>query len=110
MANEKNRDDEKASWLIIGILFTGALLAIDIWYSSYSQMALIAKVLLGIAHGALVFMWFIVMIKFNDPVYDVVRKYIVYLCVILALIVGIHHATVREDKQVIIDSHENSLK
>lgn len=109
MANKK-RDDEKGQWLAAGILFSGFLIAIGIWYSSYSQMGSIAKVLLGIAHAVLVGMWVLVMAKFNDPVYDVVRKFIVGLSVILSLIVGIHHATCREDKHVIIDSNENRLK
>jgi hypothetical protein len=110
MANEKNRDDEKKQWLIIGILFTGALLGIDFFYSSFSDMAGIAKVVLGIAHAVLALLWIVSMVKFNDPNFDGVRKYIVGLCALLALIIGIHHATVKEDKQVIIDSHENSLR
>ena len=110
MANEKNRDDEKAIWLIIGILFTGVLVGLDLWYSSFTQMALFAKVLIGIAHGVLAILWFLVMAKFKDPNYDVYRKYIVGLSVVLSLIVGIHHAVVRERNQVSIDAKENSLK
>lgn len=110
MANGKMKDDEKRNWLIIGVLFTGVLLAIDLFYSSFSQMGGIAKVLLGIAHAVLAVLWVIAMVKFKDPEFDVYRKYVVYLCVAIALIVGIHHATAREDEQVIIDSHENSLK
>jgi hypothetical protein len=110
MSNGKHRDDEKAHWLIIGILFTGALLGIDIFYSSFAEMGLIAKILIGVAHGGLVVLWFIAMAKFKDPNYDVYRKYIVGLAIILALIVGIHHASSIEDKQIIIDSKENSLR
>lgn len=110
MTNQKKRDDEKRNWLIVGILFTGLLIGFDFGYSSYSEMAGIAKVLLGIGHGALVFMWFIVMIKFNDPNFDVYRKYVAGLAVALTLIIGIHHAVVKEDKQVLIDSKENSLR
>lgn len=109
MANKK-RDDEKGHWLAVGILFTVFLFVIDIWYSSYGQMAGIAKVLLILAHIVLGGLWFVVMAKFNDPVYDVVRKFIVGLSVILSLIVGIHHASSKEDKQVIIDANENKLK
>jgi hypothetical protein len=110
MANNKMKDDEKRNWLIIGILFTGFLLAVDICYSSFGQMAVIAKVLLGIAHAVLAILWVIVMAKFTDPNFDFCRKYVVYLSVTLSIIIGIHHATVREDKQVLIDAHENSLK
>jgi hypothetical protein len=110
MPNNKMKDDEKRNWLIIGILFTGFLLAIDICYSSFGLMAGIAKVLLGIAHAVLAILWVTVMAKFKDPNFDFIRKYVVYLSVTLALIIGIHHAVAREDKQVIIDSHENSLK
>jgi disulfide bond formation protein DsbB len=110
MSVQKKRDDEKAQWLIVGILFTGFLLVIDIFYSSFGEMAGIAKVLLGIAHAALAVMWIAVMVKFNDPKYDIVRKYVVGLSVVLSLIIGIHHAVVKENKQVLIDSHENSLR
>ena len=110
MSNIKKRDDEKAQWLIVGILFTVTLLGIDFWYSSYSQMAGVVKVILYIAHTILAVLWLVAMVKFKDPNYEVARKYIVYLAVLLSLIVAIHHATVKEDKHVIIDSRENSLR
>lgn len=105
----KKRDDEKAHWLIIGILFSAALLAVDFWYSSFSQMAGIVKVLIILAHCGLGLLWVGAMAKFNDPNFDGLRKVIVWLSVILILIVGIHHATVREDQQVIEDSRAGSL-
>jgi hypothetical protein len=106
MSNQKTRDDEKGQWLIVGILFTGFLLGIDTWYSSYSQMAGFARMLLYVAHGVMAFLWWVAMIKFKDPNYDVVRKYIVGLSVLLALIIGIHHAVTIEDKAVIDDSNK----
>lgn len=106
----KKRDDEKGQWLAVGILFTGFLIAIDIWYSSYGQMADFARWLMYIAHAALGFTWVVAMVQFKDPGYDVIRKYIVFVSVVLSLVVGIHHAVAREDKQVIIDSKENAAK
>lgn len=109
MSNKK-RDDEKATWLIVGILFTAFLLGIDIFYSSFGLMATAAKWGLGIAHVGILLLWVVVMVKFTDPNFDYLRKWLVWLCVILSLIIGIHHAIAREDEQVIIDAHENSLK
>lgn len=104
------KDDEKKIWLIVGVLFTGFLIGIDIGYSSFGEMA---KILLGIIsflHLIVVALWVLVMTKFTDPNYDGARKLLVWICVVITLIVGIHHATSIEDKQVIIDSHENANK
>jgi disulfide bond formation protein DsbB len=106
MANEKKRDDEKGQWLAVGILFTGFLIGLDIWYSSYSQMAGMARWGLYVAHIILAFAWVIAMVKFKDPAYDVVRKFIVGFSILLSLIIGIHHATTVEDKAVIDDSNK----
>ena len=105
-----NKDDEKLIWLIIGFLFTGALIGMDIYYSSFSQMSGALMWIVSILHLFLVAAWVIAMVKFNDPNYEATRKIVVGLCVILGLIVGIHHATSREDKQVIIDSKEAAAK
>ena len=104
------KDDEKKIWLIVGILFTSALVAMDIFYSSFGQMSNGLQWVVGILHGALIVAWVTAMIKFADPKYDTARKIVVGLCVLLGLIVGIHHATSVEDKQVIIDSRENAAK
>lgn len=105
-----NKHDEKLIWLIVGFLFTGALIGMDIYYSSFGQMSNGLQWVVGALHVGLVVAWITAIVKFTDPKYDVARKIVVGLCVVLGLIVGIHHATSVEDKQVIIDSKENAVK
>mgnify|MGYP001603141482 CR=1 FL=1 len=109
MANKK-RDDEKLHWLLAGGLFTALLIGLDIWYSSYSIMHWLFGGGLILGHLILSVLWIGVMIKFNDYGFDYLRKFTVWVSIILALVVGIHHATAREDKQVLIDSKENKAK
>lgn len=106
----KRKDDEKKQWLFVGILFTSVLIGMDFKYSSYGQMSDALQWIVVILHAALIIAWSTAMIKFNDPNYEVARKIVVGLCVLLGLVVGIHNATSVEDKQVIIDSRENALK
>lgn len=103
------QDGELSSWLIVGILFTLTLIGMDIWYSSFAEMGFFKWIVYGL-HCVLGAFIIITFIQFNDPNYDKVRKWVVYLSVVLMLIVGIHHALVREDKQVLIDSKENAEK
>lgn len=106
----KKRDDEKLHWLLAGGIFTVTLILFDIFYSSISEMATVLRWLVYIAHAALILLWLLVMVNFNDPNFDYLRKYTMYLAVGLILLVGIHHATSVEDKQVIIDSNEAKVK
>lgn len=110
ITQNKRKDDEMTIWLAVGGIFTLFMLGIDIWYSSIHAMSLIAGIGVRFLHAILAFLWIVVMVKFTDPNYDYLRKWVLYLAVIISLIVGIHHASVREDKQVLIDSHENALK
>ena len=105
----RKKDDEKLSWLVVGILFTGALIGVDIGYSSFSQMVDVLKLVVGGLHVLLVIGWAIAMVKFEDPNYDAARKLVVGICVVTALIVGIHHATIKEDDQILIDSGKSSI-
>lgn len=104
------KDDEKLMWLLVGCLFSGALIGMDLLYSSFGKMSNALQWITGILHALLVVTWVIAMVKFKDPNYDSARKMIVGLCVVLALIVGIHHASSVEDTQVIIDSQQNAAK
>lgn len=104
------KDDERKVWLIVGIFFTAGLAAMDIFYSAFGQMSNGLQWVAGIMHVGLMVAWLTAMIKFKDPKYDTARYLVVGLCIILALIVGIHKATSKEDKQVIIDSKENAAK
>lgn len=101
----KRKDDELEVWVIVGAIFTAFLLIIDFFYSSVNQMALIARIAIWIGHGLVSFGWIISLAKWKDPNYDDVRKLVVYLCIALSFIIGIHHSTEVEDKQVIEDSH-----
>jgi hypothetical protein len=102
----KPKDDEMKVWLGIGILFTIFLLVIDFFYSSVNSMALVARIGVYALHAAISVCWLVTMAKFNDPAFDNFRKYVVYLCVLTALIVGIHHSLAVEDKSVIDDSNQ----
>jgi len=106
----KRKDDELEIWVIVGAIFTIFLLIIDFFYSSVNQMALIARVAIWIGHGLVSFGWIISLAKWKDPAYDDVRKGVVYLCIVLSIVIGIHHATAKEDAQVIIDSEQNAAK
>jgi len=103
----KKRDDELKVWIIVGAIFTIFLLIIDFFYSSVNSMAFVARMVIWIGHAALSLGWIISIAKVADPAYDDVRKGVVYLCMVLSLIIGIHHATTVEDKQVIEDSEKN---
>lgn len=104
------KDGELSSWLIVGGLFTAILIFIDIRYSSFGLMSLWLRIPLFIAHAAVIGLWVAEMMHFNDPNYDLLRRIVVILSVILSLTVGIHHSLAVEDKQVIIDSKENATK
>lgn len=106
----KRKDDEKLIWLIVGFIFTGVLIGMDMYYSSYDQMPDAFKWVVIVLHVGLIAGWVASLVKFNDPNYEPVRKIVVALCVVLALMVGIHHAVTVEDNQVIIDSQENAAK
>ena len=106
----KKRDDELLTWVIVGIIFTGGLAFMDFAYSSVNEMAFIARAAIWIGHALLSVLWVLSLTQWKNPNFDVTRKGVVALSVILSLIIGIHHATVREDQQVIIDSKENAAK
>lgn len=104
----KKRDDEALILAIVELLFIGVFIGVDIWYSSLSLMPLAllvvvwsAKIVMGIF---VVLTW----VKFNDPNYDKYRKAVVVLAVLLSLTIGIHHAVIKEDQQILEDS--NSAK
>lgn len=105
----KKRDDELKVWIIVGAIFTIFLLIIDFFYSSVNSMAFAARIVIWIGHAALSLGWIVSIAKVADPAYDDVRKGVVYLCIVLSLVIGIHHALAVEDKQVIEDSEKNKI-
>lgn len=104
------QDGELSSWLIVGGVFTLTLIGIDIGYSSYGSMEEFLKGVIILLHFIIGLGWVIEMIKFNDPNFDWLRHGIVWCSVIGILLVGLQHATSREDKQVLIDSKANADK
>jgi cell division protein FtsW (lipid II flippase) len=107
---KKRKDDELLILTILAAIFTGFLVYFDFRYSSIGAMALIAQAAVWIGQIGLAALWVLVFGKWQDPNYDNCRRWAFMLSVILVLIVGIHHATTREDNQVIIDSKENAAK
>jgi glucose uptake protein GlcU len=107
---EKRKDDELEVWVIVGALFTLGLLFFDFFYSSVNEMAQVARIAIWVGHALVSLGWIISLIQWKNPNYDDTRKGVVGLCVVLMLIIGIHHASVKEDQQVLIDSKENSAK
>lgn len=106
----KRKDDESLFLAIIEILFLGAFIGIDLFYSSLSLMPTALLVAVWVGKIAMAVCVVVSWVKFKDPNFDKFRVATVVLAVILALTIGIHHATAREDNQVIIDSHENAQK
>lgn len=106
----KRKDDELEVWVIVGGFFTLVLIGVDLFYSSLNEMAKIAKISLGIGHLCVLVGWVISLINWKDPNWDDARKIVVALCVMLMFVIGIHHAVVVENEQVIIDSKENAAK
>lgn len=106
----KRKDDELEKWAIGGGVFTIFLLIIDFFYSSVNEMALLARICIWIGHALISGGWIISFAKWKDPAFDDVRKVVVYLCIVLSIIIGIHHSTVKEDQQVLIDSKQNAAK
>lgn len=104
----RKKDDELLIWLIVGFIFTGTLIGVDIWYSSFHEMAKLYGWAVLFLHFILLAGWIGTLVKFYDPNYDWLRKFVCVLSIILVLMVGIHHATIVEDKQVIIDSHAST--
>lgn len=109
MATNKDNTD-LPFWLIGGGLFTLTLIGFDVWYSSYDSMEGFLKGIIIALQAVVAIGWVVEMINFNDPNFDWLRKGIVWCSIIAILLVGLHHATHREDKQVLIDSKENAEK
>lgn len=107
---KKRKDDELLILTILAVLFTGVLIWMDFGYSSVSLMDHWLQAVIWICQIILAAVWVLVFAKWKDPKYDYFRKIAFYLATALMLWVGIHHATAREDKQVIIDSKENADK
>lgn len=110
LTKSKKKDDELLILVILAALFTLTLIGFDIWYSSIGAMHKLAQAGVWIGHIGLASVWVIVFGKWKDPDYDFYRKVAFILAAALMLIIGIHHATSREDEQVIIDSTENAAK
>lgn len=104
------KDGEKLAWVIAEIIFIGLYIFVSGWYSSYSKMATGLQVLVWVGRIAMVVCVLTSWVKFKNPNFDIYRKATVGIAIVLSLIIGIHHSVNREDTQVIIDSHENSLK
>lgn len=103
----RKKDDELLIWGIVGGIFTLFLIGIDIWYSSFNTLPFIPILFLWIAHAGLGIAWIMSIANWKNPNYDIVRRLIVAVSIILSLIIGVHHSLQREDKQVIIDSNAN---
>jgi hypothetical protein len=96
--------------VLVGAIFTIALLYIDFAYSSVNEMAKIARVGIWIGHGVLSGLWMVSLLQWKNPNYDYVRRVILALAIILSLIIAVHHSLSVENSQILIDSHENSVK
>lgn len=106
----KKKDDELLMLVIVGAIFTLTLIGLDWGYSSVNEMAPIARIGIWVGHGIVSLLWIVVLANWKNPNYDSFRKALIGVVIVLILIIGIHHAVVREDEQVIIDSQENAAK
>jgi hypothetical protein len=107
---KKRKDDEFPVLTALAGLFTGLLIWMDFSYSSIGIMPIALQAIVWLGQIGLAAIWVLVFGKWQDPNYDKYRHVAFILAAILILWVGIHHATSREDKQVIIDSKENAAK
>lgn len=103
----KKKDGELLAWLLVGGFFTIALIVVDFTYSSVNEMSKVGRAGIWVGHGLLSALWVGVLAYFKDPNYDYFRKAATIVAVILAFVIAIHHATSKEDAQVIIDSKDN---
>jgi hypothetical protein len=113
MENKKKKDDENLFWFIGGGLFAAVLIVVDIWYSSYALLVKEEKLLLGLivfAHLLIIGLWIGVLIKFEDPNYDYLRKWCVYLTGATIITVCLHHSLNNENRQVLIDAENNRIR
>lgn len=106
----KAKDDEILILALVGAIFTFTLIGLDIWYSSYEIMGDAFRWIMYGGHFVLALCWITVFANWKDPAYDKWRGWAIILAVVLSLTVGIHHATDKENQQVIIDSKENAAK
>lgn len=105
--------DEKKMWILVGGIFAATLLCVDIWYSSWDLLMsqdMTIGICAAIVHLIVLCGWAVVLIKFEDPNWDYMRRVTIVATVAAIIIVGLHHAFHLEDQQVIIDSIENSKK
>jgi hypothetical protein len=107
---KKRKDDELLITSIVMFIFLGTLICVSFFYSSWDAMGWWFKKVIQLCYFVNISMSAVVFIEWQDPNFDKYRKYVCYLSVALILAIGIHHATVREDNQVIIDSKENAAK
>lgn len=108
MSNEIKND--KIYWIIAEIIFLALYIFISGWYTSYPVMETWLKVIVWILQIGAVACIVISWAKVTDPNYQKYRVATILLLVALSLIIGIHHATTKEDNQVLIDSKENATK
>lgn len=108
MTREK-KDDELGMIVLVGGIFTIALIAVDIWYSDWKLMfrgwAMIVGILVLWGHLASIVTWSIVLAYYTDPAYDKYRKWLLVLLVAtLALVAGVRSAS-NELKSVLNDAN-----
>lgn len=109
-ARSKKKDSEIFILTGLALLFTGFLAWMDINYSSIHEMGLVSQVLVWGGQIILAAIWVLVFGNWKDPGFDKWRYAAFIIVSILILWVGIHHATSKEDNQVLIDSKENVTK
>lgn len=105
----KKKDDELPVLTILAGLFTGVLIWIDCAYSSIGIMAGWLQAVIWLAQIGLAAIWVVVFAKWQDPNYEKYRVVAFLFATALMLTIGIHHAIVKEDEQVIIDSHPTAM-
>lgn len=98
---------ELQNTLIVGGIFTLALLIADFTYSNLGGLLETGwGVLWMILHGLVIALWIVVIKYWNDPAKAMLRVFL-FAAILGALIITMgHRAGWLEDKQVIIDSRK----
>ena len=108
----QKRDDEFSVLILVNILFTLALIYVDCWYNDWDSMfkMIWPAIFAGILHALVIAAWLIVVKEWQDPNFDIMRKWLLALIVATLLMVAGFRAYRNETNQVLIDSRENVVR
>jgi len=102
----KDRNSELSMIVLLGGLLSLVLIGIDIWYSNWGGMWADQPIgsLAVLIHLVIVFCWYLTLTRWEDPNFDIARKWLIGLLFAACIGVGLYRAINNEDKQVLKDA------